>query len=170
MIAIVLAGLATRGAVSAIQDRIVSPQGRAAAGSVLVEVQRSAQSVGIAVLVIAVLVAVIAWLAGRPEQIQKWMESARRATDAGSEPSQVDVFVGRHFDALAVAAVVLALVIVWLVDLTWLSGLVILAVLGSLLWYGMAARTRYELERGVDEIIEDDTVPVASSSLEPPTL
>jgi hypothetical protein len=168
VIAIVLAGLAARGAVGAVQDRIVSPEGRAAAGSVLVEVQRSAQSVGIAVLVIAVLVAVIAWLAGRPEQIQKWMDSARRATDTGSEPNQVDVFVGRHFDVLAVAAVVLALVIVWLVDLTWLSGLVILALLGALLWYGMAARTRYESAGGIDEIIEGDTVPVASSSLDPP--
>ena len=170
VIAIVLAGLATRGAVGAIQDRIVSPQGRAAAGSVLVEVQRSAQSVGLAVLLIAVLVAVIAWLAGRPEQIQKWMESARRATDTGSEPNQIDVFVGRHFDALAVVAVVLALAIVWLVDLTWLSGLVILMVLGALLWYGMAARTRYEVDRGIDEIIEEDTVPAVSSSPEPPIL
>ncbi|HEY6634974.1 MAG TPA: hypothetical protein VI141_05100 [Acidimicrobiia bacterium] len=167
-ISIVLAALATRAAVDAIQERIVSPQGRAAAGSVLAEVQGSVQAVGIAVFVIAVLVAVVAWLAGRPEQIQKWTEAARRATDTGSEPNQVDVFVGRHFDALAVAAVVLALVIVWLVDLTWLSGLVILALLGGLLWYGMAARTRYELDRGIDEIIEEDTVPVASSILDPP--
>ena len=148
VIAIVLAGVAIRATVGAIQQGIVSPEGRAAAGTVLVGIRESAQSVGVAILLISILVGVLAWLAGRPEQIEKWLESGRRAVARDAEANGVDLFVGRHLDVLLVVVTLLALVVVWVAELNWVWGLVLLAVIGGLFWYGLSARARYELAYG----------------------
>ena len=59
--------------------------------------------------------------------------------------------------ALHLVLPVLTLVLVWVASPNWLWGLVILAVLGALLWWGISARARYEL---VQETETEKTVPV----------
>jgi hypothetical protein len=150
VIAIVIAGLAVRAAVNAVQGRIVSAEGRAAATSVLAQLQDSAQAVGITILLIAILVGILAWLGGRPEQIARWIEVGRHAVDRQREPSRMDLFVGRWFDLLAVVVIILALVLMWAIGLDWLWTLVILALVGIFVWYAMSARARYELDQDVE--------------------
>ncbi|HET8739549.1 MAG TPA: hypothetical protein VFO17_07435 [Acidimicrobiia bacterium] len=156
-IAVVLAGLAIRAITEGVQGGIEDPESRAALATIFAEVQSSARSLGWAILLITALLALLAWLGGRPEQVAKWVEAAQQATDRKAPPSAVDRFVGRHFDVLAAAVLILTLVLVWVASPNWLWGLVILAVLGALLWWGISARARYEL---VQETETEKTVPV----------
>lgn len=165
IIALVLAGLAVRLVVASVQENIVNLEIRAAFGSVLEELQQSARSLGIAIVVITALVAFLTWLAGRPEQVEKWIAASRRATDRSGEPSAVDQFVARHFDILAVALVVLTLVLVWFATPNWFWGLVIAAVVGLLIWYGLSARARFELTQMAEEGAEPAD-PVAAAVTE----
>jgi magnesium-transporting ATPase (P-type) len=151
IIALVLAGVAVRRIAGSVQENIVNLEIREAFGSVLEELQGSAQSLGIWILVIAALVAFLTWLAGRPEQVEKWIAAGRKATDRSGETSSVDQFVARHFDILAVALVVLTLVLAWFAAPGWFWGLVIAAVVGLLIWYGLSARARYELSQMAEE-------------------
>lgn len=155
VIAIVLVGLSIRAAISAIQEGIVLETSRAAAIRLLSGLEDSVRAVGVTILLIAILVGVLAWLASRAEQVEKWMDAGRNAVDRTRDPSQIDLFVGRWFDGLAVLVVVIALWVAWQTGLSWLWTPLTLVVVGGFVWYGMSARARYELDRAIDETLEE---------------
>ncbi|MEA1903698.1 MAG: hypothetical protein U9N56_09255 [Actinomycetota bacterium] len=164
VIGVVLALIGVREAGNTIQDEILGERGLAAARSILRQLEDSVQAVGWMIILITILVGVLAWFAGRPEQIEKWLDTGRHAVDFDAEPNKVDVFVGRHFDALAVVVVILGLAVSWVTPLTWFSGLLTLAGVGLLVWYGLSARARYELDQAVEEVIEEAVEELEESS------
>jgi hypothetical protein len=155
VIALIIVAIGIRTAISSIQDGIVLEVNRVAALRVLFDLQDSAQAVGVTIFLIAILVGGLAWLGGRPRQVEKWLDAGRNAVDRTREPTKVDVFVGRWFDGLAVLVVMFALWLTWQTGLSWWWTPLTLLVVGGFVWYGMSARARYELDQAVEEVLEE---------------
>ncbi len=156
LIGLVVAALGIRNVVDTIQDGIVGIDEKAAAASVLLEVQESAYAVGSAIAGIVLVVGVAAWLTGRRTRLQQWFVTGGEVLDRERGPSRVDVFVGRYFDGLAIALVVLTLWLVWIIGPSWIWDLVIVVIVGGLVWYGMSARARSQVDEEAQESFEDD--------------
>jgi hypothetical protein len=155
VIALIVVAIGIRSAINAIQEGIVLEVNRVAALRILFDLQNSVRAVGLTILLIAILVGLLAWLAGRPQQVEKWLDAGRRSVDPAAEPTRVDMFVGRWFDGLAVLVVVLALWLTWQIGLSWWWTPLTLIVVGGFVWYGMSARARYELDQAVGEVLEE---------------
>lgn len=160
VIAITLAALIVRRTETAIVDRIVSPEGDLAARAVLGGVLDSLRRVELIVLIGALVVAVGAYLAGRPAWITRL--TSRESTEAEGDggPSELDLWVSGHFDLLRVVGVGVAVLVLFLVGLDLVPALVIGGILALYLWYLTEARGRVPEPEG-----EEDE-PVAQTSTE----
>lgn len=161
-VAAVVAGLGIRWAVESIQTGILLAE-TISPNAVLGDLLTNVRDTALTILLISLLVAVLAWFAGRPKQVERWLEIGRYASDRTREPSEVDLFVGRYFDGLAVLVVLLSLLVAWLVDLNWIWLTGILLFVGAFLWYGLSARARHDLDLAVDEVLEEEDAEEAAA-------
>lgn len=142
----VVATILIRNLSNAILDEISSPDGVQVARSLLGEVTSSLRSLIVVILVAAVLVAVVAYLAGRPAWLDRLRGRLSEVTASGDGASRVDQWVASRYDALRVAGVVVALAVVFLTGIALLPVLVVTAILGVYLAVLGAMRRRVEVE------------------------
>jgi hypothetical protein len=91
------------------------------------------------IVVIAVVVAIAAYLAGRPA----WLERLREQRAAGrSEASDLDRWIAPKFDGLRIAGIALAVVILYFTGIGVVAVLVVGGLLALYLWALSAARNR----------------------------
>lgn len=137
--ALVLASLTTQTIVESIQESFLDPaSGRAffvVAGAVI----SSLRSIWIGMAVLAVLILLGGYLAGRPSWLSKVIPVDQQEE---ARPTDAEKFAGAHFDLLAIAAVIVALVAIWLIGLSWLWTPIVLALLGLVLWYAQTSRSK----------------------------
>jgi hypothetical protein len=135
LIGSLVALLAIRATQNAIVDLAASGS-RDAVDEVLNNVFSGLALIARIVLIVAVIMGLGAYLAGRP----RWFErlKARLATEATSErANRAGRWVATHRDGLRIGGVAVALVILFLVDLSWLSVIVVALLL---LAYELAIR------------------------------
>jgi hypothetical protein len=123
LIGSLVALLAIRATQNAIVD-LAATGSRGAVDEVLSNVFSGLALIARIVLIVAVIMGLGAYLAGRP----RWFErlKARLATEATSDrANRVGRWVAAHRDGLRIGGVAVALVILFLVDLSWLSVIVV---------------------------------------------
>jgi hypothetical protein len=135
---LVLGWVAIRRLEQAILAEILDPDGERVAGAILTEVLSDLGRVVVLVVVVALLAAVVAYLAGRPA----WLDRAVSATTPEAGASAVDRWVAARHDPLRIAGIAVAVAAVFIVGF----GLVVVIVTGGLLalylWGISAARRR----------------------------
>jgi hypothetical protein len=136
-------------------DAISGPAAKAAATDVFAEVSASLRRAGIVVGVIALLVALGAYLAGRPPWLMALIERARRATAARPGGSQLQVWVARNADTIRIASVLVAAVVLFLTGIDWLPVAIVGVLLALVLWQVAVASRSVVID--VSEPSSDET-------------
>ena len=126
---------------SAIVEQITNPNGRAAGESLLGNVVSSLRSVAIIVVVVAVIVAIAAYLLGRPAWITNISHRLSSGGTAASGGSDLDQWIAPRHDALRIAGIAAAVIILFITGIGLLSVLVAAGLLALYLW-GISAATR----------------------------
>jgi hypothetical protein len=141
-VGLVLGGVFLRRVEAAIADALTGPGARAAAKSVFVEVTSGLRHLGLWVVAAAVIVAIVAYLVGRPAWFERSMAWRRRVTAPGPDGSELQLWVAAHADPVRVAGVLVALVLLFLMGIEWLPVVFVGALLGLLLWWVAATVNR----------------------------
>jgi hypothetical protein len=143
VIAVILGVAAVRRLEAAIIDRIQNPDGAATATSLMRDVVGDLRRLVWVIVVVAVVVAVAAYLAGRPPWLERLREQrAAPGTAAGSGASDLDRWIAPKYDGLRIAGIALAVAILFFTGIGVISVLVIGGLLALYLGAISAARNR----------------------------
>jgi hypothetical protein len=140
-------------------EQITNPNGRAAGESLLGEVVASLRSVVAIVVVVALVVAIAAYLLGRPAWITNLssrLKSGRTSEQGGSE---LDRWIAPRRDALRIAGLAVAVIVLFITGIGLGSLLVVAGLLALYLW-GISTATR--------RAPEDDQEPVGAMEADGP--
>jgi hypothetical protein len=140
--ALFLGGIFIRRMEARIVDSIEGPAAQAAARDVFAQVSESLREAGIVVGVVALLIALGAYLAGRPPWLTKAVAAVRRATAEREGGSDLQVWVARHSDATRIGGIVLAVLILFVTGIDWLPVAIVGALLALVLWQIAVAERR----------------------------
>jgi hypothetical protein len=124
-----------RKAVEALESAVTGPQPRAAAQAVLSEVLGSLRAWSFLLTGAAVLVALGAYLAGRPAWLQRLWSRAEAGYRSAAAASGVERLAAEHRDGLIAGGFAVAWIALLLVGLGILSVLIIGGLLGLFVWY-----------------------------------
>jgi hypothetical protein len=155
----VIGVVAIRRLESAVVEQITNPNGRAAGESLLGEVVASLRSVVAIVVVVALVVAIAAYLLGRPAWITNLsnrLKSGRTSEQGGSE---LDRWIAPRRDALRIAGLAVAVIVLFITGIGLGSLLVVAGLLALYLW-GISTATR--------RAPEDDQEPVGAMEADGP--
>jgi hypothetical protein len=145
-------------------DAVNEGSGRAAVSDMIANLVASLRAIGVWVFVIGLVVAIVAFVAGRKTWIAAAGRGARSLTSRTPEgPTRLVAWSGAHAEVLRIVAIALAAVIVFLTGLNLVAILVVGALLGLTLWGLWAAERRVHPPAGPGEEAE----PAVSVS-EPP--
>jgi len=128
LIGVVAARLAVRATENAVVD-LARSGSRDAVKDVMANVFSGLALITTIVLIVALVVGIVAYLAGRP----RWLERlrARMATAASSERAgRARAWIAAHHDGLRIAGVAVALLVLFIIDLSWLAVIVVALLLG----------------------------------------
>jgi hypothetical protein len=131
LIGVFAARLAVRATENAVVD-LAAAGSRDAVREIMGNVFSGLALITTIVLIVALVMGVGAYLAGRP----RWLERlrARLAAAASSERAgRARAWIAAHRDGLRVAGVAVALLVLFIVDLSWLSVIVVALLLGAYL-------------------------------------
>ena len=115
-------------------DAITDPSGDAAAKEVFAQVLAGLRRWGIVILMVAALIALIAYLAGKPPWTQRAVERGRTLTAARPQGSELEVWLAAHADATRIGGAVVAALILFVTGIDWIPVGIVLALFGALLW------------------------------------
>jgi hypothetical protein len=145
---------------AALLEQIVNVDGRHAVQQAYGELASSLRTITVLVAVVAVVISIVAYLAGRPTWITNLGHRWTSLTTATDEGSEFDRWVAARFDLLRLAGIAVALVLLFVIGLELIPVLVIGVLLGLYLWAITAARHRIDALKptvpvspaGVDEL------------------
>ena len=129
-----LGGVLIRRLQARLLDAITDPSGVAAAREVFTEVMSGLRRWGAVVLIVAVVIAIIAYLAGKPPWVQRASAKGRTLTTARPEGSELEVWLAEHADATRIGGAIVAAVILYITGIDWIPLGIVLALYGGLLW------------------------------------
>jgi len=141
-LAVVIASVAVRRLQSAIVEQIVDPTGSAVAEHVVRDALSSLRTLQLLIAAAAILVAILAYFAGRPVWFTRLTDSARAWTEPEQGVSRMDMSIAHNAGTLQVAGVLIAGVALFFTGLDLISIIVIGVVLGGYLWWISAAVKR----------------------------
>lgn len=128
------------------QDQIASvaetPQGEGAIRTLASSTFDSLRTVMVVVLVVSLVVALAAYLLGRPAWLQRSVTRVRAVSRSKPGGSDLERFVADHHDPLRIAAVAIGVGVLALTGITLLSVIVVTLVVVAVLWGLAAARAR----------------------------
>jgi hypothetical protein len=124
-----------------ILDSIEGAGARAAAEDVFTQVAASLRRAGLLVLAIAVIAAVVAYLAGRPPWVERARARVRARMAEGAQGSELDVWVADHADAVRIGVIGVGLLILFFTGIDWLPVAIVALLVGLVLW-GVAGAER----------------------------
>jgi hypothetical protein len=127
---------------AALLDQIVNADGRLVVQRAYGELASNLRAIVVLVAVAAIVIGIVAHVAGRPAWISDLGHRWTRLTAATPEGSELDRWVAARCDLLRLAGVAVALVLVSLVGLELLPMLLIGALLALYLWAIAASRHR----------------------------
>ena len=134
--------MAVRRLESFILEQITDANGLAAARNVLTEVVGSLRTVALLVVVGGVVVALIAYLLGRPTWLGNLAERWRQTTAASPDGSDLERSISAHHDLLVIVGILVAVVTLFLWGIDLASVMVISGGLSLYLWAIARARDR----------------------------
>jgi hypothetical protein len=127
---------------AAILDQLTNPDSRQAAGALFAEVMSSLRALALIVGLAALVVAIGAYLAGRPAWVARVSDRTKVLTAHVEGGSQLDLWIAAHFDVLRLIGVGIAVVAVFLIGIELVPLLLIGAILVLYLWAISVARSR----------------------------
>jgi hypothetical protein len=129
-----LGGVLIRRLEARLLDAITDPRGEAAARNVFAEVASGLRGVGLMVLVVAALVALVAYLAGRPPFVHRMAARGRALAAARPQGSELEVWLTSHADAVRIGGAIVAAVVLFFAGIGWIPVGIVVALCGALLW------------------------------------
>jgi hypothetical protein len=127
---------------SALLDQIVNVDGRQAIQQAYGELASSLRTITVLVALVAIVISVVAYLAGRPPWPTDLRQRWTRVTAPTPEGSQLDRWITARFDLLRLAGIAVVLLLLFLLGLELVPALVLGTLLGLYLWALTAARQR----------------------------
>ena len=138
--ALLLGGLVLRAVIRNVVNSLQSSGAKSAAHDVVNVMGQNLRAVGSVVLWVAVALAVVAYLAGRPRWAVRVVESTRRVSVQERGGTQLARFVAGRYDVLVAAASGVALILLAIFGVHWASVIVIGVLLAAVLWWLTALR------------------------------
>jgi hypothetical protein len=142
VVAITIAAVALRRVQAAVLEQATTPGGEQAVRALLGGVSSNLRTVELIVALAAVVVAVVAYLAGRPPWLSEVSGRVRNAPDRTEGGSDIDRWIAQHYDLLRIAGAGLALLVFFIIGFDLLAVIVIAVVLGVYMWAISEARSR----------------------------
>lgn len=118
-----------------------TPDGERAAGALLAATMSSLRNVVLLVGAVAVVCAVVAYLAGRPTWVGRLAERTSQLVADTPKGSELDRWVAKHYETLRIAAIVVAVGLIFLIGLNIVALLIVGGLLALFLW-GISASNR----------------------------
>jgi hypothetical protein len=141
-VGLLIGGPTIRAIEGQIGNAITSQGGRAAARDVFAQVTTGLRHLGVLIVVVGLLVALVAHLAGRPAWFESAKAKGRELTARRPEGSELEAFAARNADRLKFGAIAVAVVLLVLIGFGWISVIVIGALLALVLWGVFAAERK----------------------------
>jgi hypothetical protein len=135
--ALLVGGPTIRAIESQVVNAIGDPGARSAARDVFVQVTSGLRHIGWVIIVVGVLAALIAYLAGRPP----WFETAKAKARSRPQGSELETFAAANADRLRLGGAAVAVLLLIFVGIGWVS-IIVLGVLLALLLWGVAVAER----------------------------
>jgi hypothetical protein len=132
--AFLIARAATRRIEAMIVDSITDPNTRGAAKAGITTVLGNLRTIGLWILAIGIIVAVAAYLVGRPKWFMRviaWVRDTVRARPSGSD---LERFSAAHYDYLRLGGIAVAVVLLFAFGIGWISFIVLALLLAGYLW------------------------------------
>lgn len=152
-VAVVIVALVVRRLQTQIVASILDPRGAVLADEVVHDFLAGLRNLQLLLAVAAIVVAIIAYLAGRPAWFARLTDSVGDATAPNEGGSQLDRWIAGHVGLLQVAGVVVAAVLLFFTGLDLVSLIVIGLVLGGYLWFVSAASKRVSSHSEDEEVV-----------------
>jgi hypothetical protein len=133
--ALLIGGPTIRAIERSVTNAIATPGGRSVATEVFAQVTNGLRRIGWVIIAVALLLAIVAHLAGRP----RWLRAAREKVGglAAGRPdaSRVGAFAAYNADGVRVVAIGVAVLLLVLVGIGWISVILIGGLLALVLWW-----------------------------------
>jgi hypothetical protein len=117
-----------------IVDSITDPNTRGAAKAGISTVLGNLRTIGLWILAIGIIVAVAAYLVGRPKWFMRviaWVRDTVRGRPSGSD---LERFSAAHYDYLRLGGIAVAVVLLFAFGIGWISFIVLALLLAGYLW------------------------------------
>jgi hypothetical protein len=144
-IGLFLGAVAIRRLRTAILEEIETPDGEHAVGALLNQTITSLRTIALVVGAVALIGAVIAYLAGKPAWVGRLSDRGSQLVAGTPGGSELDRWVAKQYDLLRVAAVVVAGAIVFVTGIELIPVLIVGAVFALYLWAISASNRRASL-------------------------
>jgi hypothetical protein len=115
-------------------DAVTNPTARGAVRNTVADVAANLRTAGTWLLVIGIVAAIVAYLAGRPRWFMSLIARTRRAVAERPSGSEVEQWVAAHADALRWGGAIVAAILLFLIGLNLLPLIVIGVLLALYLW------------------------------------
>ncbi|MGB9359225.1 MAG: hypothetical protein WCC01_11770 [Acidimicrobiia bacterium] len=126
---------------SAVVEQIANPNGRAAGESLLSEVVASLRSMVVIVVVVAMVVAIAAYLLGRPAWITGLSDRLKGDSASESGGGGLDQWIAPRHDAMRIVGIAVAVIVLFITGIGFASVLVVAGFLALYLW-GLSTAAR----------------------------
>lgn len=156
-VAFLIAFLFLRRLETAVVEQIASPEGNETAAGILEQVLAGLRGGIIAVIVIAALIAIGFYIAGRPEWVSSTGQRVAGYMPGNTAAGGLDGWVAAHYDIVRIVLGALALLALFLIGVDWLPVIIIAAVLALALWWLARARDR-ATERSQIPVTDSDPI------------
>ena len=152
-VAVVVVALVVRRLRSEVVESILDPRGSVLAEGVLRDFLTGLRNLELLLAVAAIVVAIVAYLSGRPAWFARLTDSVGDATEPHEGGSRLDRWVAAHAGLLQVVGVVVAALLLFFTGLDLLSLIIIGLVLGGYLWFVSAASRRVSSHSEDEEVV-----------------
>ena len=144
--AFLIARAATRRLEQMIVDSITDPTTQGAAKAGISTVLGNLRTIGVWVLVIGIIVAVAAYLVGRPKWFMRVIAWVRGVVSDRPSGSELERFAAAHYDYLRLGGIAVAVVLLFAFGIGWISFIVLALLLAGYLWGLSALRGRVAIQ------------------------
>lgn len=165
VVAVVLTELLVRRLEEAIVEQVVDPSGAALAAELARDALSGLRSTELLLAVIAVLVAIIAYVVGRPAWLDRLARPVNRPGEDHTDVRQWEWWVSANAGALRLAGIALALVVLLIAGLDPLPVIIVALALAAYLWLVSAVSGRARpVTVGPDAEVRDGQRPTTPSA------